>query len=384
VSSDGQEHAEGLGAGLGRGSDHAHGEVDGDAQAEHRGSTLGRIWPKLLISIGLGALFAWLLARGGVPLVPSIERLRAIPSWTIPTYALSLLLVHYFRASRWRFLIAPVRRLPLKDVVLLNWIGFFAIFALPLRLGELARPALTKMRHGIPISVGLGTVAVERVLDGLITSLCVAWALLALPRVHSDNAIAAALPTYGYAALLLFTCAFIALGMFLWQRKLAIELTRLTLGKVMPSLAQTLASKVANVADGIRSIGDARLAAGFLCESALYWGCNAVGVWLLGIGCGLPMQLGHAAAVMGVLAIGILLPTGPGLFGNFQLAVSAALRLYFAEQLVGEQGAVFIFLLYLMQSAVMVLAGVIPLYALRVRMADLLSIPPPSAPPSSL
>jgi uncharacterized protein (TIRG00374 family) len=347
-----------------------------------RGSTLQRVWPKLLISIALGALFAWLLARGGVPLVPSLDRLRAVRGWTIPVYGASLLLVHVFRATRWRFLIAPVKRLPLKDVILLNWIGFFAIFALPLRLGELARPALTKMRHGIPISVGLGTVAVERVIDGLITSLCVAWALLVLQRVpETHDPIAAALPTYGYVALLVFTCAFIALGMFLWQRELAMTLTRLTLGKIAPSLAHTLATKVGNVADGIRSIGDARLALGFLAESLLYWGCNAVGVWLLGIGCGLPMQLGHAAAVMGVLAIGILLPTGPGLFGNFQLAVSAALRLYFAEQVVGGQGAVFIFLLYLMQSAVMIVAGIIPLYALRVRMTDLMSIPPPSAPP---
>jgi uncharacterized protein (TIRG00374 family) len=353
--------------------------VDGEATDSR--SLLARILPKLLISLALGGLYAWLVAHGGVPIVPPLGALHAISAWTVPVYLLSLVLVHYFRASRWRFLIAPVKRLPLKDVVLLNWIGFFAIFTLPLRLGEFARPALTKLRHGIPISVGLGTVAVERVIDGLITSMCVAWALLVLPRRTTHNAIAAHLPEYGYAALILFACAFIALGMFLWQRELAMRLTRWTIGRVAPNLANTLAAKVGNVADGIRSIGDARLAAGFLAESILYWGCNAVGVWLLGIGCGLPLQLGHAAAVMGVLAIGILLPTGPGLFGNFQLAVSAALRLYFAEQVVGTQGAVFIFLLYLLQSTVMVVAGVIPLYALRVRMRDLVSMPPPSVPP---
>ena len=164
--------------------------------------------------------------------------------------------MHYFRASRWRFLIAPVQRVPMKDVILLNWIGFFAIFALPLRLGELARPALTKLRHGIPISVGLGTIAVERVIDGLITSLCVAVALLVLPRVHTSDPVAAHLPAYGYAALILFTCAFIALGMFLWQRALAMRLTRATLGLVSPRLAELLAGKVGNVADGIRSITD--------------------------------------------------------------------------------------------------------------------------------
>jgi uncharacterized protein (TIRG00374 family) len=340
-----------------------------------RGPVLIRLLPKLAISLALGALFAWLAARGGVPLLPDGVALQRVEPWAPWVYLGSLLLVHCFRASRWRFLIAPVQRVPMRDVILLNWIGFFAIFALPLRLGELARPALTKMRHGIPISVGLGTIAVERVVDGLITSLCVAWALLVLPRVPTEDPVAAHLPIYGYAALALFTAAFCALGMFLWQRKLAMRMTRATLGLVWPKLAETLAGKVGNVADGIRSIGDARLLLGFLLESTLYWGCNALGVWLLGVGCGLPMTLGHAAAVMGVLAIGILLPTGPGLFGNFQLAVSAALRLYFAESLVASEGAVFIFLLYVMQSSVMVLAGAIPLYALRLRLSDLLALP---------
>lgn len=350
-----------------------------DGAAAPRRSVLARLLPKLAVSLVLGGLFAWLAARGGVPLVPDPAALARVSGWAPPVYLGSLVLVHYFRASRWRFLIAPVQHVPKRDVILLNWIGFFAIFALPLRLGELARPALTKLRHGIPISVGLGTIAVERVVDGLITSICVAVALLVLPRVPSADPVASHLPTYGYAALLLFATAFIALGMFLWQRELAMRLTRATLGLLSPALAETLASKVGNVADGIRSIGDARLTLGFVLESLLYWGINALGVWLLGVGCGLPMSFGHAAAVMGVLAIGILLPTGPGLFGNFQLAVSAALRLYFAESLVGSQGAVFVFLLYVMQSSVMVLAGVIPLYALRLRFSDLLALPPEDA-----
>ncbi len=365
-------------------SDHApqqHARRRSGGHAPEPRSLLARILPKLLVSIALGALFAWLAERGGLPLLPAPERLRAIRPWTVPVYLLSLLLVHFFRASRWRFLIAPVKHVPFRDVLLLNWIGFFAIFALPLRLGEIARPALTKLRHAIPISVGLGTVAVERVLDGLITSLCVAWALLALPRVHTADPIAAHLPTYGYAALAVFACAFAALALFLWQRTLAMRLTRLSLGLVSPALAETLATKVGNVADGIRSISDARLALGFLFESALYWGCNAAGVWLLAVGCGLPLGLGHAAAIMGVLAIGILLPTGPGLFGNFQLAVSAALRMYLAESLVGAQGAVFIFLLYLLQSSVMILAGVIPLYALKLHMRDLITLPETDRPP---
>jgi uncharacterized protein (TIRG00374 family) len=344
------------------------------ATTNGRGAFVARVLPKLLVSLALGGLFAWLAARGGVPLLPSRAAFANIQWWTVPVYFGSLLVVHFFRASRWRFLIAPVKRVPFTEVLLLNWIGFFAIFILPLRLGELARPALTKLRQGVPISVGLGTVAVERVLDGLITSLCVAFALVVLPRLDTRDDVARHLPAYGYAALVLFSCAFAALGMFLWQRRFAMRATLWGASLISPRAGEVLAEKVGNVADGLRSITSPRLAAGFLLESAAYWGINALGVWALGRGVGLPMSFGHAIAVMGVLAIGILLPTGPGLFGNFQLAVGACLKLFFPESLVVTQGAVFVFLLYVLQSSVMIAAGIIPLYALRLRMRDLVRL----------
>ena len=103
-----------------------------------------RVLPKLVLSLLLGGLLAWLVQRLGVDIVPSLEAFDDVKWWTVPAYVGLLLATHFFRASRWRFLIAPVKDdIPFWDGVLLNWIGFFAIFALPLRLGELARPALT-------------------------------------------------------------------------------------------------------------------------------------------------------------------------------------------------------------------------------------------------
>lgn len=331
-----------------------------------------RIVPKLVLSLALGGLFAWLASRGGVPLIPNSEAFGRVIWWTIPAYAGTLLVTHILRATRWRFLIAPVKELPIREVIALNWIGFFAIFALPLRLGEMARPALTKIRHQIGVSVGFGTIAVERVVDGLIMSLCVAWALFAIPRFDTDDPIARALPFYGYLALTVFGGAFIALGVFLWQRAWAVRTTERVFGLVSKRLGTLLAEKVDGVAEGIRSLASARLTAGFLIETILYWGSNAGGMWLLGWGCGIPMTFGHATAVMGILAIGILLPTGPGLFGNFQLAISTALKMYFAEALVGDAGAVYIFWMYVIQATLITLAGVIPLYAMNLRLSDLL------------
>ncbi|MFT3921764.1 MAG: lysylphosphatidylglycerol synthase transmembrane domain-containing protein [Myxococcales bacterium] len=330
------------------------------------------VLPKLLVSLLLGGVFAWIAERGGVPIVPHAESFRGVDWGLVAGATLLLFVLTLLRATRWRFLIAPVKRLPLREVILVNWVGFFAIFALPLRLGEFVRPGLSKLRSGIPVSVGLGTVAVERVLDGTITSLCVAWALWALPRIPTTDPVARAVPYYTGAVLAVFACAMTALLAFLWQRDLAVRLTERMVGLVSPRLGQLLAAKVDGVAHGIRSLGDARLTAAFTAESLAYWGINACFMWVLGIASGLPMQLGHAVAVMGVLALGILLPSGPGLFGSFQVAVSAALKLYFPAELVSRQGSVFVFLLYVLNALMMVAIGVVPLLRMKLRFADLI------------
>ena len=348
----------------------------GEGPAPNEPGALRKVLPKLVLSLALGALFAWLVLRGGVPLLPPIEAFEHVRWWTVPAYVGTLAVTHTFRATRWRFLIRPVKEIPLKDVVALNWIGFFAIFVLPLRLGELARPALTKMRCGIPISVGFGTVAVERVIDGLVTSLCVVWAFVALPMLPTDDPIARALPFYGTLAVAVFVGALVGLGLFLWQKRFATRLVAGTFGLVSKKLGAFVAEKVGSLADGVRSIGEPKLALGFLTETLLYWGSNAAGMWLLGWGCGLPMTFAHGVAIMGILAIGILLPAGPGLFGNFQLAVSTALKIYFAGALVGAAGAVYVMLLYTVQAVAIVLAGVIPLYVMKIPFSSLLKVTP--------
>lgn len=344
---------------------------------------------KLIVSLALGAVFAWIVARGGVPIVPPRSAFTHVAWWAVPAYLATMLVTHTVRATRWRFLIAPVKQLAMRDVIALNWIGFLAIFALPLRLGEVARPALSKIRNGVPVSAGFGTIAVERVLDGIVTSLCVAWALFALPRHATNDPFARHLPLYGYASLAVFVAALAALVLFLWKRQFAMRLVASSVGLVSKPLGERIAEKVGSVADGVRSIGSARLAAGFLIESLAYWGCNALGMWVLARGCGLELGFGHATAIMGILAIGILLPAGPGLFGNFQFAVSAALKLYVSEDLVGTQGAVYIFLLYVTQASFISVAGIVPMLLMKVRPVDLVridalaSLRPPPPPPAA-
>jgi uncharacterized membrane protein YbhN (UPF0104 family) len=111
----------------------------------------------------------------------------------------------------------------------------------------------------------------------------------------------------------------------------------------------------------------------FLAVSVLYWTINALGVWLLAWGCGLDVGLLGAVATMAVVAVGILLPSGPGFFGNFQAAVLVAIELYLPVALIAQRADAFIFLLYLCQVGVTLLVGFASLALGRISLRGVVS-----------
>jgi hypothetical protein len=73
----------------------------------------------------------------------------------------------YFRAVRWRYLLAPLRRFPVRRLYPVVVIGYLANNLLPFRLGELVRSYYLARQERFNTTTALATVAVERVYDGL-------------------------------------------------------------------------------------------------------------------------------------------------------------------------------------------------------------------------
>ncbi len=340
---------------------------------ERRRGSLTSLFVKVAVSLLLACLFAWLVERGGVPLIPNEAQFRRVVPSLVAVGVLLYLIAHVLRASRWRFLIRPIAPLRLGAVVSLNWIGFSAIFLLPLRLGEVVRPGLTRLRHGVSVTAGLGTVAVERVVDGLIASLCVAWGLYALQHSSSKDPFARHLPAYALSALAVFSVGLFVLGLLLWKRQGAHKLAEAIVGRFSTKSALWVGEKIDRLTSGFRSLSSFRLTAAFAAESIGYWALSAASMWALAVGCGLPLGYAHSIALTGILALGVLLPAGPGLFGNFQLSVLAGLKLYLGDTLTMERGAVFIFLLYAVQGLVILLPGVFLTFRLKVPLRALMS-----------
>ena len=97
--------------------------------------------------------------------------------YVAPAIALYFVAV-YFRAVRWRYLLAPLRLVPVARLYPVVIIGYMANNLLPARLGELVRSYYLARREPINGNSVLATVAVERLYDGITL---LAWAAVAGP-----------------------------------------------------------------------------------------------------------------------------------------------------------------------------------------------------------
>ena len=180
---------------------------------------------RLGLSLGVAAAFVWWLRNQGIEIVPSVHRFSAVAWWTVGAYVLTLLVVHFLRAYRWIYLLRPIAGIPVRRMLPVAFVGFLAILVMPLRTGELARPFLIKRHAGVSGSAALGTIAIERVVDGLLVSLWLTLCLFGIPADQSPYVWPLRLLPLGlFLPALLFLLAFLRKSDFFVR--LAERLTR--------------------------------------------------------------------------------------------------------------------------------------------------------------
>jgi len=323
---------------------------------------------RLGLSLGVAALFVWWFENQGIEIIPSGSEFAAVAWWAVPGYVLSLFAVHFLRAYRWIYLLRPIADVPVRKMLPVAFVGFLAILMFPLRTGELARPFLIKRHAGVSMSAALGTIAIERVVDGLLVSLWLTLCLFGIPASASPYVWPLRLLPLG-----LFVAALAFLLAFLRRSDIFVRLGRRLTRPFSPKLSDTVVHVLEGFGKGLSVLPHRMAFLRFLVVSVAYWSINALGVWLLAWGCGLDTGLFGAVATMAVVAVGILLPSGPGFFGNFQAAVLVALELYLPAALVADRASVFIFLLYLSQVGVTLLIGFLSLFLGHVSLRGVVS-----------
>ncbi len=357
-----------------------------------------------------GALL-YTLHKTGLSLWPAQRAFANVRWWTLGAYLATFWAVSFFRASRWRFLLRSFADVPFSRVLMASWVGFAGILLFPFRMGEIVRPYMIREKGRVSITRATGSVVGERVVDGLLLTLVLAIALLTVETRNAGTHAIAGLPPMvtvnyvrhaSFVMLGVFTSAFVVIAAYYFARDFAERFTMRVFGIVSPKLGHKVADTAKKLADGLHFLSRGRDALPFIAETLIYWGLNALGMWLLGWGCGLvhadgtAMTFGEACAIMGTLGVAILIPGPPFLLGTFQTGIIAGLGLYFGDEVLRGAGLAYASLLFATQFMWTMLAGGVSLaldkrgmLALREAEESLAadSVPPSEAgeePPASL
>lgn len=320
---------------------------------------------KLAASLVVTALCVYYAVRGvdGNQVLAELHGLRAAG---VALYLLTLAATHLLRAWRWDFLLRPIGvRVPLRRLLAISSVGFMAILALPIRLGEFVRPYYVAREGHVRMSAALGTIAVERIIDGLIISIVFFASYCAAPT----GTFPAALQVGAWVSLAGFVGLTAFLGLALWRTDATIGLAlRLTLlRRLAPARADRVGERIRALISGFRVLGDGANLIRFLVVTVLYWGCNGVGMWLLAGEMGLPISLDAAFMTMAFTGVVLTLPNAPGLVGQFHAGIKMALLAYLPAAVVNAKGLAYAIVLHGIQTGWYVLIGVVAFTVLSAR-----------------
>jgi uncharacterized membrane protein YbhN (UPF0104 family) len=326
-----------------------------DPALERRKRSLARVAPRALASLLIAAGFVWALRRGGLPFAPPANALPDLRWWGVPAFIALMCCALYFRTSRWFYLLHPLAPgLRRSRVLGIGFVGFSAVFFAPLRLGEMVRPYMMSQEPEITFMQAVGTVAAERIIDGLVLVLFTASALAMssplspLPNHVGSLPIPVSLvPRTILIASCMFFAAFAAMATFYFARQQARRLVQGVVGVVSPRLAEVCARMIERLAESLGFLPSWQRSSPFLRDTLLYWGLGGLAQFALLRGVGLDSTVAQAFVTMGVIGLGSLLPAGPGFFGAYQVATYTSLAMFQSEGDVVTKGAMFVFASYL-------------------------------------
>ena len=255
---------------------------------------------QLLVSIAIGAGMLWFAFRDlpvsaeaqadgvvtfGERLSALYDLIKGIPVGVHLGYFALVVVQFVMRSLRWKLQAEGVsgEKVAVTKALAINAVAFAAVFLFPFRLGEFVRPVLSQRYNIMTASAGLANSAVERILDGLVTSICFAVVLISL----GDTALPGYVQNAGILAFAAFGGIALSLVLAVVWRDPSIRFWRFVLGNIHETLADKLVGMLIAFLDGLRCFRTFAAFAAYLGLTVGYWLINGAAMWFLLTGMGL-------------------------------------------------------------------------------------------------
>ncbi len=251
---------------------------------------------------------------------------RANPFYLIVA-ALIICLGYWLRAIRWKVLLEPITPTSLKELFAATTIGFSVILIVG-RAGEITRPMWLSMRDKrVRPSASLITLGVERIFDlaSLICFFAVNLIWFDVPAGREKEF--AYIKLIGNLLLVGVVVGFISLyfyqrysaGFINWSEKMLNKrFIPLRVRRIIISLLKQLAAS-------LQILTNWREIAAVSFWTIILWLAIAVPTWLVILAFNIPLSFSDSLFVMGLAALGSVVPTPGGAAGAFHAATANSL-----------------------------------------------------------
>jgi uncharacterized protein (TIRG00374 family) len=265
---------------------------------------------RILLGLAISAIFLALLLRSVDLDAVGNAIADAEPGWVLlagPPFALAI----WVRAMRWRLIIRPHLPLTRGDAASLVVIGNAANNVLPVRTGELVRAILAQRHHGASGATTLGSIVVERVLDGLVLA---AFLIVTIALAGSSDFLRG-LALLAGGGFVVATGLLMALA---WRPTATATVLLGLVARLPARLATALAALAERGLEGLTLLRGPRawsLATGM---TAVSWALEAGSYWLVGEAFGLGLNPLLYLGVAGAANLAIAAPSTAGGIGPFE------------------------------------------------------------------
>lgn len=279
-----------------------------------------RIIAGLLISAG----FLYLAFRG-VHFREVGAALRTANYWWLIPAVSAIVASITLRAVRWRLLFYPRRDLRLMSLFGSLNVGYLINDLLPLRLGEVVRAYLVSQLERVNAAHALSTVAVERVLDMLIT---LAFFTALLPFVDLPDGASSKVGVITVIAVGALVVMLLAGAM----RERTHALARIGTRRLPGRHAERAHGLLDAVLHGFAALSVPRVAAASVLYSVVIWALAALGLYFGMFAFDLRLSPAAPLFVLALVSLAFVVPASPGYVGVFHYAVVAALKAFDVDE----------------------------------------------------